>query len=128
MFRTNDGELMNGVRIKRDELLGVLKANLTKHKEDVSEANELRDAEVLEYFSSEVTKMTGDEHYAVKESFSFRKPVDSSKDYEKAIRMASMTQDDIIELSESQFDKLVMDNWQWKETLISTSSLYGKLI
>ena len=42
--------------------------------------------------------------------------------------MVEMTQDDVIELNEDQFDKLVMDNWSWKEQLQLTSSMYGKII
>lgn len=122
------GRLMNGVKIKRDELLGVLRTNLSKHKEDVKEALELRRVEMRAFFDNEIQKLDNNSAYQPKQTHSFPIPEDMSSEYEKVIRMVEMTEDEVIPLSEDQFDKLVMDNWSWKDNLVATSALYGKSI
>ncbi len=128
MFNNNDGELFNVVKIKKEELLSVLKDNLEKHIKDVAEAIELRRNNIINIFDKVSERIESDITYVPSDNFSFPKPVDSSNDYRTAIRMVEMTQDKIIELNERQFDKLVMDNWEWKRNLVSTSALYGKSI
>ena len=128
MFNNRDGKLLNSSKVKKHELLDVLKSNLDKHTNDVGELLELRREEMQEYFSVNLQKMEKDSEYNPEENINFRMPVDSSKDYKKAIRMIEMTQDEVIELNEEQFDRLVMDNWDWKEQLVLTSSMYGKVI
>lgn len=123
-----NGALIDGVKLKKHELLEVLKRNSEKHLDDIAEALTLRRDEMHEYFTNQINKMDRDDEYEPKENINFPKPVDSSDDYSKAIRMVEMTQDDIIELNENQFDKLVMDNWDWKQSLITTSAIYGKAI
>ena len=44
--------------------------------------------------------------------------------YERAIRMAEMSQDEVVELDAGSFDRLVMDNWEWKQQFASTTAAY----
>lgn len=125
MFNRN-GDLLDGVKIDRNELLKVLKENKEKHVIDVAEAMALRRDEIISYFTDSLERMNRDSTWNPKEKINFPMPADHSADYEKAIRMVTMTQETIIELDENQFDKLVMDNWDWKQELISTSAIYGK--
>ena len=122
------GRLMNGVKIKKYELLEALRENLEAHKDDVAEALELRREEMLSYFEEQIVKLNRDNEYQPKEVIKFPVPEDNSKEYEKVIRMVEMTQDDVIELDEDQFDKLVMDNWNFKQALLETSAFYGKAL
>ena len=128
MFNNNNGRLIDNVKVKKCELLEVLNKNLVNHIEDVLDALSLRRSEMKEYFANTLLRMDKDDNYDAKENINFAKPIDSSDDYRKAIRMVEMTQDEIIELSEDQFDKLVMDNWDWKQALTMTSAMYGKTI
>jgi hypothetical protein len=120
------GRLMNGVKIKKSELLDALRKNLQQHKTDVLDALRLRRLEVDAQLSDVMDKIKRDENYQPQRSFSFPIPEDNSREYEKVIRMVEMTQDDVIELDEDQFDKLVMDNWSFKHELMQTSSFYRK--
>lgn len=120
--------LIDNVRIKKEDLLSALKSNLEKHKSDVAEALELRRTQIKKRFDDEIFKLLDDPKYQSEQHINFPLPQDNSSEYERAIRMVEMTQDEIIELDEGQFDKLVMDNWYWKNDLITTSALYGKAI
>lgn len=117
---------MNGVKLTKEELLSNVTQNLDKHKIDVAEALKLRRETIAKSFEKQLKEMEFDVDFQPKEHLSFPMPKDHSEDYEKAIRMIEMTTDEVIELTESQFDKLVMDNWGWKSDLIATSSVYGK--
>lgn len=128
MFEMNAGNLMNSVKLTKEELLSNVIANLDKHKIDVSDALKLRRETIAKSFKQQLEEMEWDVDFQPKEHLSFPMPKDHSEDYKKAIRMIEMTTDEVIELSESQFDKLVMDNWGWKSDLIATSSVYGKKI
>ena len=124
MFNEN---LMNDVKVKKTELLETLHQNLGAHSTAVKGALAARQIDVLEYLEQTVEKLQQDSNYQPRESISFPIPKDNSDDYRRAIRMVEMTVDTIIELTEAQFDKLVMDNWNWKQDLIRTTSMYGKL-
>ncbi len=128
MFEMNAGNLMNGVKLTKGELLENVKANLDKHNADVAEALSLRRETIAKSFEKQLKEMEFDVDFQPKEHLSFPMPKDHSEDYKKAIRMIEMTTDEVIELTESQFDKLVMDNWGWKSDLIAASSVYGKKI
>lgn len=128
MLNNQHGKLLNDSKVTKKELLEVLEENLVTHRVDVMEALALRQDTMLAYFLDEANKLQEDGDYQPKETARFPIPSDNSKDYIKAIRMVEMTQDLIITLNENQFDRLVMDEWDWKESLVLTSSLYGKTI
>lgn len=119
--------LMNNVKVKKGELLGALETNLEKHQADVSEALAARREEMAEYFKGAIVRLETNQEYQPRELIKFPMPKDNSDDYKRAICMVRMTVDEVIELTEDQFDKLVMDNWHWKQELLNTTSLYGKL-
>ena len=122
----NEGELFNSVKVSSADLLNTLEKNLQKHQKDIKEANKNRYDDIKEYFLNKIEVMLKNEDYVMKECITFPIPKDHSEDYKKAIQMVKMSQENIIELTENQFDRLVMDNWQWKKDFIATSSLYSK--
>lgn len=128
MFDIDKGNLMNAVKLNKADLHSKVIENLETHKADVDEALKLRREAISKAFNKQLKEMEFDIEFQPKDHFSFPMPKDHSSDYEKAIRMIEMTTDEVIELNESQFDKLVMDNWGWKSDLIATSSVYGKKI
>ena len=42
-------------------------------------------------------------------------PVSFAKEYDSIIRKLELSHDEIIQLSDAEFEKYVMDNWQWKQ-------------
>lgn len=48
-------------------------------------------------------------------------PVTYTSSYEKMIKMLEMSVDTDIELSDSEFDQYVMDNWYWKPSFALVS-------
>jgi hypothetical protein len=48
-------------------------------------------------------------------SFTLEVPVDHTKSYDVAIAMADWSVDETIELTQSQFQCFVLDDWDWKQ-------------
>lgn len=118
--------LMPDVKVKKEELLATLKANLKAHQAEVKSLLLSRQTEIAEYLTMQLDKISESDTYQPKENIHFPLPKDNSKSYEKAIRMVEMSVDETITLNEMQFDQLVMDNWHWKQDLLATSALYKK--
>lgn len=53
-------------------------------------------------------------------------PVEHTKDYERVIRMLTMSTADEITISESQFTQYVMDEWNWKAGFVGSTAMYNK--
>ncbi len=118
--------LLDKVKVLKDELLGIMKKNREQHAIDVKELMLSRHNEVKAYFSQMLEKMQSDPEFQPSESINFPVPVDNTASYDRAIKMVEMSIDQEVELTEHQFDKLVMDNWEWKHELLRTSQFFGK--
>ena len=116
---------MNEVKVNKAQLLSVMGKNLAKHKEDIKELLEERRTQLTEYFEGAVSKMARDKNYQPAGK-NFPLPEDKSESYERAIRMAEMSVDEELTLSQNEFHQLVLDNWHWKHDLLTTSAFYGK--
>ena len=123
MFGKN---VLDKVKVQKTELLSKMKDNREQHQKDVQELLVSRNEETKEYFSSLAEKLASSPEFQPKENIKFPLPVDNTGSYDRAIKMVEMSVDDEIELTEDQFDKLVMDNWEWKSDFLTTSQFYGK--
>lgn len=110
------------VRVSRLELVGVLKANRDKHAKTFNSAMEgYRKAFIRELETSIADAKAG---RRFRRSITLVEPINQISDYDRAIRMYGMSQDDVVELSESRFAELVMDEWSWSVQFSSSSSSY----
>jgi len=53
-----------------------------------------------------------------------QKPVDQTKDYDKAIAMLEMSTENEITISEHDFANYVLDDWSWTDSFLMSNSLY----
>jgi len=60
----------------------------------------------------------------VDQNIKLKKPECYTKEYDKAIKMLSLTSDKEIKLTEDTFTKLVMDDWHWQRSFISNTMSY----
>lgn len=121
---------MKVIRVKKDELLSVLKTNRTKH---ISEYNEalLGYREDLEKLYVDVLADVIDlkESKAIekfKQPTNLPKPIDNSKQYDLIIGMLEMHIGDEIELDQSEYRHYVMDEWDWSAAVATTNIYYAE--
>ena len=111
------------VKIKKTELLDVVKKNLESHREIVVEAF----AKYREMAISELDAMLAEAKSGkrIRRAVSLVEPVDQTPEYTKLIRQLEMSTDDIIELAEHEFECYVLDRWQWKRMFSTSNSMYS---
>jgi hypothetical protein len=112
---------MNSVKIKRDKLLNIVRSNKEKHIKEFNEA--------VEDFKKAVIKVSEENVTLINEGKLElkpvpHKPVSYESSYVRAIRMLELSVDTEIELNLHDFDQLVQDEWQWKQTFSTMNSTY----
>lgn len=115
------------ILIERSRLQGTLTANLEIHKKEYAEARLGYESKRLELirtlaeqtlFASKRENQTDEARKAVHEAYAefsrLEKPQDHSNDYEQAIALMEWETRDKVEVSISDFERFVRDNWGWK--------------
>lgn len=103
---------MNNVKVKKEELLKVLKANKEVHDTEVAAAQLVFRKELEQELRSKLLKveMGGKlpELY-----IQAHPPEEHTEDFENAIAMVEASVDDILELDFSQFKQWFQNKWGW---------------
>lgn len=116
---------MNRVKINRNELLSIVRENKDKHIKEFERAMYDFKLAVLKISQenlklAETQDITSIAHIKSIPSF----PTSYAKSYDKAIRMLELSVDTEIELEGHDFDQLVLDEWQWKQSFSTMNSTY----
>lgn len=119
------------VKVKRDELLSVLKQNRQRHIKEYQAAcvgyREVALRRIEESFQEArdlVNRLKNGQTIAVGFRINLSVPVNYEKAYDQIIRMMEMSVDTEIVLTASQFACFVMDDWEWKEEWASSNAQY----
>ena len=112
------------VNVKRTDLLEKLKSNLAKHQAEVSAANEAFAKAGEELIR---TALRTFQKSNVKKSFRVQMdaPNDYSEYYKRMISMLEMSTDDIINIGEGDFQKFVLDEWEWTNSFKAVTASYA---
>ena len=114
---------MNSIKVGKSELLTVLRENREKHRTIFLEATEgYKTAAIAELDSMLADAKAGKK---IRRSMSLIEPSDQTCDYDRAIRMMEMSQDEIIELEEHDFAQYVLDDWAWKRQFLHSNAVYS---
>ena len=106
---------MDKVTVTKEALLAALNVNLNIHVKDYAEMLEQRRNSTLQALNDEVGLIMSNPAHQPAKSTYFAMPEDHTQEYKKAIKMTEMSIYTEIELTERQFDQLIMDNWSWTE-------------
>lgn len=114
---------MNAIRVNKDELLGTLRENRKKHQVIFREAQDGYRKQAIE----ELDKMLAEARSGkqIRRSLHLVEPQDQTRDYDRAIKMLEMSQDEIVELEEHDFAQYVLDDWSWKRQFLLSNSNYS---
>lgn len=120
------------VKVRRGELLEVLRKNREQHVQDYKTAcagyRDLALKRIDEIFNDLRAQITGLREgqtvAVVGLHFGLDVPRSHEKAYDQIIRMMEMSVDNEIELTSSQFVCFVMDDWDWKEQWSASNATY----
>lgn len=116
---------MHSVKIRRNELLTIVRENKEKHIKEFNEAVEDFKKAVIKITEEnlELAK-TGNLDEIAKIKAIPTKPISYETSYTRAIRMLELSVETEIELDIHDFDQLVQDEWQWKQSFLTSNSTY----
>ena len=114
---------MKDVKINKTKLLEALKANRETHRTIFLEAQEGFRTEAIKHLDQMLEDARNGKE--IRQNIGLVEPRDQTADYDRAIRMLEMSEDDVIELSELDFECYVLDNWSWKNQFLISNSSYS---
>jgi len=109
-------------KITKREILEVLAENRKKHKEEYDEAIIVYEEKAIAKLQDKIDRIKLGKLPTL--SITLPQPMQFLKEYDKVYKMISMSTDDEIELSETEFSQYVLDDWQWKDQWAATNSFY----
>jgi hypothetical protein len=112
---------MRLVKVNKTSLLVELRKNRELHEKDVRLAEEGYEILVVKKLEQKIKAVKEGKMFRV---IQFDVPEDHLKDYDRAIRMMEMEVEDVIELTEQDFNQYVMDEWNWKDNWSTSNSAY----
>ena len=114
---------MTDVQIRKGELLGIVRENRDKHKKEFAQTYLDYRVVLLHTLEEMLTGAKEDDQFHPE--FQLRQPENYLESYNCAIRMLELETRDIVELTEYEFQNLVLDNWEWKHRFSATSLGYS---
>ena len=117
--------VMNAIKMKRLELLDIVRANKEKHIAEYVEAVSDYKTLVIQIASSNLKLAKSGDLEQIKRTKGMPQLPQSFEDsYKRAIRMLELSVEDIIEVEEDVFNQLVLDEWQWKRSFTASAMSY----
>jgi hypothetical protein len=123
------------VTVKKSMLLEKLRANREAHVLSFQEAREGYILRLQEHFQKQtqaigavVAQLPSPSNEALESvqlNVTFPAPICRSKDYDLAIKMLEWSVADEVQISQSQFQQFVQDDWSWSGQVGATNSLYS---
>lgn len=119
---------MNAIKMKRLELLEIVRKNKTEHVRLYAESVEDYKQAVLKIETANMKlAKTGDLEKFKQIRPIPAAPVSYADSYHRAERMLELSVDDVIDIEEDVFNQLVLDEWSWKRGFVGASTLYKSI-
>lgn len=121
----NGRNVMRSVKVNKIDLLKTVQENLEKHIAEYNESVEDYKSAVIKVAEKnlELAKTRDLDQIAKHRGFPSA-PRSHEAEYNRAIRMLQMSVDIDIELEETIFNQLVLDEWAWKDNFAMMASTY----
>lgn len=117
---------MNKVKINRLHLLAAIKVNRDEHVTLFDRAQIGYRKAVIEALEERL--LDAKHGKPIVRGMALPEPQNHTQDYDRIIRMLSMSVEETIEISESEFDMYVMDNWSWAKLAKAQNMTYSSLV
>lgn len=116
---------LDSVRVDKKQLLATLRQNHEKHKQEFAAAIEGWKAEVIGKLEKLLAEARDGTCFAHSVSLHVGKPEDHSEDYVRVIKLLEYSLDQELELSTEEFNRFVLDNWQWTQAFKAAAANYS---
>ena len=115
---------MESIKVNKAELISTLEQNRAKHRQIFEEACVGYQKAVIKELEAQLKRA----REGIRRSMlvNIPAPVDQTKEYDRAIAMLKMSVDNEVMLSERDFQCYVLDDWDWKQKFLISSSAYSQ--
>lgn len=118
---------MNTVQMNRKDLISALEENLKVHLENYEEALQGWQRDYTTQLEEEYRNVTGpnwdgEGPWRMQDP----RPISYENDYRNMISMLTSDIRDVIELSHYDYQRYVLDQWEWKDNFLLSNSKYMK--
>ncbi|MBW8001740.1 MAG: hypothetical protein FVQ80_06920 [Planctomycetes bacterium] len=114
---------MNSVEVGKSKLLETLKENRDKHQERFKKA--LEDWKLVVTHELQKSVQMALEGKEFRTHLELPKPSNHTPEYDSIIDQVDWHEDSLIDLSVSEFENFVRDDWSWKQSFLSGCSTYA---
>ena len=113
---------MDTVKVKRIDLLAKVEYNRAHHHAQYERAFTGFRKQAIEELERSLDMAK--EGKGIRIALGLVQPEDHTRDYDRVIQMLKMSVDEEIELTSNDFDRFVMDRWDWSDRWAVTNSRY----
>lgn len=113
------------VKVEKEEAIKIITENRELHKKVVEESRAGYVKQAQEELASRMERLQRGE--VVPLHFKLRVPEDHTSDYDTAIKMLELHQDDCILMDTATVRQLIEDEWGWSDHFWSINSTYSKI-
>src|SRR6266550_2620995 len=114
---------MNKVTVQKTKLREAVAANRANHRELFLEAIEGYRLAAVALFERHIARLRANKQ--LREQTYLPVPADHTRDYDRILRMIDLHAAELIDISQEDFAKYVMDDWQWRREFLGTSANYS---
>ncbi len=111
--------------VNREKLIETLQTNLRQHRTIFEEALEGYRVKAIENLEAHIGLLKQQKKKPIRLNLHMPLPEDHSSDYEEAIGLLKMSEDQTIRLSNEDFRAYVLDEWGWRSQFIGSNSMYS---
>lgn len=115
---------MKQVTINKLELVTAIGINMAQHREVFLEALDGYRKAQIDLLERDLARLKSGR--SLENAIRYLPaPADHTRDYQRVLKMLAMHVADTIEMSQEDFARYVMDDWQWKRDFLITSANYS---
>jgi hypothetical protein len=113
---------MQTVKVKKADLTQKIKSNRENHKIVAEQARTEYLSDVQKSLQNVLKKVKNGEKFDL--FFDLPEPLDHTRDYDRVLSMLDMSTESEVVLSNQDFGRYVMDDWEWKHSFEASTSRY----
>lgn len=117
---------MNSVKVKKSDLLDILKQNKAEHKGIFLKAQEKFREVAIKELDRQLAAARENKPFVLERITRLVAPKDYTGVYEQAIKMLEMSVEDVIEITSQEFQNFVQDRWDWSRDWAFSNSRYTR--
>lgn len=126
---------MKTIKVDKIKLIEILTKNMAEHREVFLEAQKKFREVAIERLDAQLKSAREGRPFELHSLALLAAPEDHTKDYQRNIQMLAMSVDEVIEITEQEFQNFVQDVWGWSQRWATSnigyvshnSRNYGKL-